>query len=165
MGVADDAESGVAAHDPLGAAAGFFRPINDGHLPSVHGVADADAATVVEADPRRAGRQHHVGRDPQRRLHRDRVGGIPAGRGERPVQLLLGAHEGDVDRIAAVAAMRRGVPRGAGERGMAGDGRRGIALGGLGTDPDRRHDDGSGNEAEAVRGTGHESLQRRGAGR
>src|SRR4051812_5127654 len=52
--VAHDAEGGVALEDALEAAGGFGRAVGDDDLAGVKRVADADAAAVVEGNPRRA---------------------------------------------------------------------------------------------------------------
>jgi hypothetical protein len=68
--------------------------------------------------------ERDVGGDPERRLERDGVGCVPAGRGEAAVEFLLGTDEGDIHRITLVPLLCDRAPRRTGERGMPLDGAR-----------------------------------------
>src|SRR5690349_17407971 len=52
--VADDAHAGVVGQESFELLRGEVRAVRDGDLPGVEGAADADAATVVDRDPRGA---------------------------------------------------------------------------------------------------------------
>ena len=106
VGVPHDSGSGVRGENPPEAPVGGVRPVSHSDHSGVDGVADPDAATVVDRDPRRAAR----------RLFRRgfKIGQARSRRSANPLGLRLG--DAAKERRKVIAAMTLGARTFAGGR-------------------------------------------------